>query len=453
MTQGCARFHPQPLAPEKTAADFQARTLADAGLKGFLETNLHAAMPEWPLPAWDFPHLTLAAFYYHPDLDVARAQRAVAAAGKTVAGERPNPTASVAPGYNTTAPVPSPWLVTPSVDIPIETAGKRGYRVAQASHLSEAARLSLASTAWQVRNRVRSRLVDLNAAQENERLLEAQQTLQAEALRLLEGQHEAGAVSAFEVAQAGIAAGSARLALREAQRQSVEGRAQLAEALGVPAIALEGVPISFEGLSQAPAGASASQARRQALRQRPDILGALAEYAASQSALQLEIAKQYPDVHFNPGYEFDQGDDKWTLGLSVTLPVLNQNQGAIAEAAAKRAESAAKFNALQARVLAETDRAAAGYRAALQKQTDADALLARSQAQEKRAQAMFDAGDISKGDLVALRLQLSAAALARLDARVKSQQALGQLEDAMQSPLGLDAAAWQKAPRASEPGQ
>jgi outer membrane protein TolC len=446
LLQGCARFHPQPLAPERTAADFQARTLADDGLRSFLETNLLATLPAWPLPAWDFTKLTLAAFYYHPDLDVARAQWGVVTAGKVTAGERPNPTISVVPGYNSTTTIPSPWLVTPSLDIPVETAGKRGYRLAQAGHLSEAARLNLATVAWQVRSRVRSRLVELHAAQETQRLLQEQQARQAENLQLLERQHEVGAVSAYEVTQAGIAADSTRLALRDAERQSAEALVQLAEAVGVSASALAGVKLSFDGLGQLPGEAKVSEARQQALLHRADILGALAEYAASQSALQLEIAKQYPDVHFNPGYEFDQGDNKWSLGLSVTLPVLNHNLGAIAEANAKRAERAAKFNALQARVLAEIDRAVAGYRASLQKQADADALLGRLQKQEQRAQAMFDAGEISKGDLAALRLQLSASALARLDALVKSQQALGQLEDALQCPLDLPAVVGLAAP-------
>jgi outer membrane protein TolC len=450
LLSGCARFHPQPLAPEKMAADFQRRSLADPGLRAFIETNLQGMLPAWPLPTWGFINLTLAALYYHPDLDVARAQWGVATAGQVTAGERPNPTLSVSPGYNTTTLTPSPWLVTPSLDIPLETAGKRGYRLAQAGHLSEAARLNLASVAWQVRSRVRSNLVELNAAQATERLLQEQQTIQAENLRLLERQHEAGAVSAFEVTQAGVAADSTRLALRDAERQSAEARVQLAAAIGVPSGALDEVKLSFDGLGQLPDETSVSDARRQALLHRSDILGALAEYAASQSALQLEIARQYPDVHFNPGYEFDQGDNKWMLGLSVTLPVLNHNQGAIAEANAKRTESAARFNALQARVLAEIDCAVAGYRASRQKQADADALLGRLQKQEQRAQAMFDAGEISKGDLAALRLQLSASALARLDALVKSQQALGQLEDALQSPLGLPAAAWQAAPRIPE---
>jgi outer membrane protein TolC len=35
------------------------------------------------------------------------------------------------------------------------------------------------------------------------------------------------------------------------------------------------------------------------------VLAALADYAASEAALRLEIAKQYPDIHLNPGYQLD----------------------------------------------------------------------------------------------------------------------------------------------------
>ena len=49
--------------------------------------------------------------------------------------------------------MPPPWqprlgIPLGYVDIPIETAGKRGFRRAQAKHLSAAARLKIATTAW-----------------------------------------------------------------------------------------------------------------------------------------------------------------------------------------------------------------------------------------------------------------------------------------------------------------
>jgi outer membrane protein, heavy metal efflux system len=448
---GCAHYQARPIAPEKVATDFSSRTMTDDGLRAFAERNLGQSFSVWPLPAWNLTNLTLAAFYFHPDLDVARAKWATATAGKKTAGERPNPTLSVAPAYNMTTLSPSPWLVTATLDIPIETAGKRGYRLAQASQLSEVARLNIATVAMQVRSRVRNSLLGIYSARASEALLKEQQSLQDENVRLLEKQREAGAISAFELTQARLAADAGRLAVRDAERQSAEAQAQLADAVGVPLAALADLQFSFAELNDLPDEVPPAAARRQALLNRCDILGALAEYKASQAALQLEIAKQYPDVHLNPGYEFDQGDNKWSPGFSLTLPVLNQNQGPIAEAEARRAEAAASFNALQAHVIVDIERAVEIYRLALQKKTDTELLRAGLQKQEKAAQALLEAGEISRSELTALRLQLSASSLARLDAVTKSQQALAQLEDALQSPLGLPATLWQNPPRVRQP--
>jgi outer membrane protein TolC len=451
LAGGCARFHPQPLAPEISVAEFEVRSLADARLRAFMESNLHAPLASWPLASWDFTNLTLAAFYYHPDLDVARAKWAVAKAGKTTAAERPNPTLSVTPGYNSTTRIPSPWFVTPTLDIPIETAGKRGYRIAQATQLSEAARLNIASVAWQVRGHLRKTWVDLYLARETENLLLRQQATHEQVVRLLEAQLAAGAVSPFEVTQARVALDHTRLALRDAERQHGEAHARLATAIGLPASALDPAMLSFASLTSLPPEVPSAEARQQALLNRADILGALADYAASESALRLEIAKQYPDVHLNPGYEFDQGDHKWSLGLSVTLPVLHQNQGAIAEAEARRAEAAAQFNALQARVLGELDRTTAALRATLAKAATADTLLRNLKKQEQAARARLESGEISRLELSTVQLELDQTALARLHAAVQAQQAFGDLEDALQSPVGIADTLWTVSPRTTVP--
>lgn len=211
---GCAHYQPRPLAAHQSAADFDTRTLADAGLKEFLAASLHGELAAWPPVSWDFKTLSLAAFYFHPDLDVARAKWSVAQAGKVTAGERPNPTASFAPGYNST--VGPPWILGLSFDIPVETAGKRGYRIAQARNLFEVARLNIATVAWQVRSRVRRSLLDLQAAREMEQLLKQQHAVQAAIVKLLEGQLAAGAVTPFEVSQARIAHDTTRLATSSA---------------------------------------------------------------------------------------------------------------------------------------------------------------------------------------------------------------------------------------------
>ena len=98
LIAGCVRFKPQPLSSAQVAMDFDTRSLNNPELKEFLERNLKHEAPAWPLPEWDLTNLVFAAFFYHPDLDVARAKWAVAVAGKKTAGERPNPTISVNPG-------------------------------------------------------------------------------------------------------------------------------------------------------------------------------------------------------------------------------------------------------------------------------------------------------------------------------------------------------------------
>jgi len=432
---GCVRYHARPLIAAAVGADFEARTLTDAGLRAFLETN--GMSGEWPRRAWDLESLTLAAFYFSPELDLARAQWGTARAGLRTAGQRPNPTLSAVPQYNATTFSPSPWVATFALDIPIETAGRRGYRIAQAGHLSEAARLNIGSVAWQVRGKLRRALVEYHAAGEEEQLLAAQGAAQEENVRLLEGQLRAGAVSPAEVTRERIALDRIRLVAHDAKRRQAESRVAVAESIGVPAGAVEGVEISFAALDRVPPGLDTEAARRQALLNRPDVLGTLSEYAASEAALRLEVAKQYPDVHLGPGYEYDQGDNKWGVGLSLELPVLNQNGGPIAEAEARRTENAARFNALQARVVAEVERGLVAYRTALEKSATADLLVADLEKQERVLQGRLEAGEVPRGEVIAGQVELAAARLVRAEAAARAQQALGQLEEALQSPVLL----------------
>jgi outer membrane protein, heavy metal efflux system len=446
LLSACASYAPIALDPAQSAAQLEQRSLDDPALQAFIADNQSGRPDAGDRGDWDLASLTLAAFYFHPELDLARAQWAVARAALIGAGERPGPAIDIAPGTNTTTSTPSPRIVTATAELTLETAGKRAYRLAEAEQLAAAARLNIAAVAWQVQSRVRSNLLDLYGALERERLLAEQQALQADNVRILQGQYDAGAVSAFELTQAKLAADSARLALRDAERQEAEARVRLAEAIGVPVGALDQARFDYSDFADLPTAPSAAEARQQALLQRADVLGALAEYAASQSKLQLEIARQYPDLRLGPGYEYDQGDNKWSLGLGISLPG-NRNRGAIAAATARRSEAAARFNALQANVLGEIDLALAGLRAALRKQQDATAMLADLTRQEQVSAAMLEAGAISGGDLVALRLQLSSSALARLDATLEAQRAAGQLDSAVQPAERLESAVWELPPR------
>lgn len=436
---GCVHYQPQPLSPATTAQDFDARSLGSAGLRGFLETN-RVAVPG-PREPWTLEALTLAAFYYQPNLAEARAQLMAVQAARITAGQRPNPSVSVTPGYDSGIPGnPSPWLVPVTTDWPIETAGKRSKRMAQAEHLSEAARWNLVSTVWQVRSHVRAALVTLYATRQTELLLARQIGAQSNVVRLLEGQFAAGNVSGFEVTQARVALETAQLNWEDARGQYRVAQVQMANALGVPLNALDGVEFSFASLEQFPQELTKPQVRQDALLNRSDVRGALAEYAASQAALQLEIAGQYPDVHLGPGYAWNAGsagDNEWDLGLTVTLPILNQNQGPIAEATAKRTQAAAHFLSVQAGALGEIDTALASYQAALNQAATAQSLLGNLQQRLNSIRAQEQAGAVDALAVASAEVEFATGAQNQFLARIKAQQALGQLEDAVQNPLTM----------------
>jgi outer membrane protein, heavy metal efflux system len=436
---GCANFQAKPIPLDQPALAFEARTLESLGLKQFLEANLQHKLKLWPPRAWDLALLTLTALYYHPDLDVARAEWGTAEAGIITAGQRPNPALRFSPSF-----VPNaesgvlPWVLGLNLDIPIETAGKRSYRLEQARHLSEAARLNIGTVAWRVRSRLRTSLLNLYVAERTEAILSRQIAVQEALVKVLEQRLAVGELSQPVVTQAHLALNQQRLSLKEAQKQGAEARVQVAEAIGVAVSALARVPIAFDTLEQPPASQALSTAevRRQALTNRTDILKGLADYAATQAALQLEIARQYPDLHLGPGYTFEVGEHRWTLfGVSLILPVLHQNQGPIAEAEARRRETAARFNALQAQVIGEIDRTLASTHAALEKFSTAEALLSSQARQLRSAQASFELGQSDRLALLSQQVEYETAQLSRLEALIKAHQSFGQLEDAVQRPL------------------
>jgi outer membrane protein TolC len=416
---GCARYSPSPLEPRRLQAEFMQRQLEQR------------AQP------WTLDDLTAAAARLQLDLAVARAHAGAVQAGEQTAGEMPNPSLSFAPQIASNAGAVNPWTVGFTFDIPIETAGKREDRIEQAKWLTEAAQLDLAQAVWKVRSTVRAALLEylLNerAAEAWEREVKSRDSY----VGMLEARLKAGEAGRAEVNTARVDLIVSRQALRAAKGQVAESRARLAAAIGVPAKALENARFAWPELDQPPAveDLAVEHLHSAGLLNRLDIRRSLAEYAAAEAALRLEIAKQYPDLHLGPGYQFDQGQNKWELGLSVTLPILNQNGGAIAEARGRRDELAAKFSQLQAQVIAETETAAARLKAASNELTEADAQVATLDQELAAVRRGLQLGEQDRLAVTSAEIQRDVATRLRIEAIRKAQAARGALEDAIQRPL------------------
>jgi len=116
--------------------------------------------------------------------------------------------------------------------------------------------------------------------------------------------------------------------------------------------------------------------------------------------------------------------------------VLYRNQGGIAEAKAKRDETAARFVALQTKVIADIDRALLNRRAALDQLKQLEEMAKVQREQVTQVEASFQAGAADQFEIATARVEFAATELARLDALAKKQQAIGLLEDALQRPFG-----------------
>lgn len=426
------RYQAAPIVPLETASTFQSRNFSDQGLRSFVERNLGQPVPAWPPKVWDLQTLSLAALYFSPEIEAARARLAEADAAIVTAGARPNPILDFSPG------VPSPYLLTLDFLLPLETKGKRGYRIGSARNLDEAARFDLADTAWKVHSGVRKALLDHLLASRSLELLHSEEQVRGEQVRILQQRFIAGDIPRPEFDLARIELSKTHLAISQAEGQVAETRAAMAAVLGVPLAAIDGFEFEWSDLESPPGAESFSsrEIQREAVLDRLDIRRSLAQYAAAESDLRQEIAKQYPDIQIGPGYTYEERNNFFTIGLSVTLPVFNRNRGAIAEAEGRRKEAAATFLQKQAQVIGDSERALAVYSAALNELTEADQSLHQLQnTQLRMTQLAVSLGEEDRLTLNGVQLESTAVARARLDALSRAQTALGDLEDAVQRPL------------------
>jgi outer membrane protein, heavy metal efflux system len=461
LLPGCAKYHPEPLSPAKSAAALERRSLDDPRLHRFIAASLRPPEASQETPCWDLTTLTLAAIYFHPDLDVARARLAGARAALITAQQHPNPLLNFTALFDTAAlpgaitPGALPMTIGPMIDFFIDTAGKEKYRASEAKRLAGAARWDLATAGWQVRGRVRDALLDLWAARRRVALAQTRLDLRQQLVGLLERRLAVGEADALEVARERIDRDKTAMALRDAEAAAEAAKTKLAAAIGLPAAALDGSRLSFGAFERGDplaAPLDEAQLRRRALTGRTDIEAALDRYRASQAALQRAIAGQYPDLTLGPGYQYDAGTNKFGINAATAeLPVFNQHQGQIAEAVAKREQAAAEFTALQAEIISAIDAAVARRNAARRALATADALFAAAERREAQVAASFRAGEIDRPTLVTAEIETATARLARFDALDKELRAVGALEDALQRPLFEPTAAFSVPPINARP--
>jgi len=412
----CAKYSALEINPVKTEAELRARAVPAKLDPDSLET---------------------AAVANSGNVAVSRARLAQAEAAIITARQRVNPSLSGEGGYNRTPESVSTYST--SLSYTIETGGKRAYRTLAAQKNAEAARVAVTEAEWQARSNLRAVLVKYYFAQKRLESAQAEAALREQIVNMFESRLAQGEASRPETNAARADRSAAEVNVKTAEGDLRLALNEIASAAGLPAASLEGRTFELDAFAQAPAAdrLPLAQVEKAGLLHRADIRRTLAEYEAADARLRLELANQYPNVTLSPAYTFQEGFPAYTLGAALeSLPILHRHEGPIAEAEAARREVRARFLALQAQAIGETETALRQYgAAAVEMASIRDSVVAVQRQRESGVMAAFQAGETDRLDVTQTRLATVAAERALLESSQKTEAALIALEDAVQSRL------------------
>lgn len=429
LATGCASEKTVPLQPQTMAESFEQRSLNDPGLLDYLRHT--AGVPQG---GWTLDQLTRVGFYFSPSLDAARARLKKAESETRSAELQPNPALSVPLQYASAAM--KPWTYGLTFDIPIDLGGKRVAIANRARALGDVARLELGQQAWQLRSTLRKNLLDLARTVRQSTLLDRQISLESDLVAMMQKRLTVGAVSANELA---IEQGSlikAQLLRSQLSEKHLNALTALADALGLPLEALQNQQFDF-GLFEGQIPALPSRVMQHlALENRADMQIALARYKVQQAALQLAVARQYPDLSLGVGYLFDQGENKYSFTPTLNnLPVFHGNSGEIDQARAGLAEALASAEIVQQHALNACSQAIKSVQLAQENLNKSEQILSLQQRQAATANSAFQVGSQSRLEVVLAKRSANRAEIQQLSNWYTFQSAIGQLENTLQKPL------------------
>ena len=438
LAVGCARqdYAPRALDLEDAAQRYAVRSLSAPGLKQDMHAQGLPAEP-WPLREWGLDALTLAAFHYRDELQAARARGAAARAQVPLAAQRaPFVVTPRLERHSGEGESDSPWSLGFELEIPIASAARRTAAIERSEYLAQAAELEIGEKIWQVRSEVRAHLLELHAARRSIESLEAELAAQQSVVDMLQRRLEEGYAGVTEVDAARLRMAEANGNLLEARTRAERALGGLAQAVGVPTQALRSVELSFAAFEKIPPSPDAETARREALRNRIDMRRSLLEFNAADAQVKLEIARQYPTFSITPGYLWDQGDNVWSLAVDLLLPATLTHGPAIRAAQAQRDAAAHQALALQSNVLGEADARVAVFVQARQAAEASQSATRTQLARSSQIQRQFDLGQADRLEMTLARIEAMQVERRAVTARIGAHRALGQLEDAMQIPVG-----------------
>lgn len=325
----------------------------------------------------------------------------------------------------------------------VEWAGQRGMRVRAAAlsvarsdlAVRDAARLSVseASEAYYAALVARTRL----------QLAEDVLALNQRLLAAVRAQLREGEISAMEANLAEIEAGRAQARVLAARREATAAELDLKRAVGIaPA-----QPVRLAEEVPAPPAAATLHGDSLvalALARRPDLAARSAGVREAEALTQLTRREGVPNVRVSAVAERDGTGEpsRVGFGLGVPLPLLNRNQGRVAEQEARTQQARLETRATELRVRSEVNAAHQAYVSASEEAAVYEAsVLGPARRNRELLETAYRAGKIDLPTLLLVRNQLMDAELGYWDTWLARRRALVELETATATLAGAETSA------------
>jgi cobalt-zinc-cadmium efflux system outer membrane protein len=347
-----------------------------------------------------------------PDRAIAEASVATARAQVRTAGALPNPLASFMAGWSSQCDQPGcnvPSFVAGLGDqgaVAAIVTGQRGLAIDAAEQGLRGAESSREDVRRNLDFQVKQQFVNTAVASRALVVARDEAALAGETVALARKRREAGAISDADVARLEVLHMQIEQMGDRAAQALEQSRAALGQLLGLrsgaAAFSVEPGPTATALPPAGLAEAALSTLSAQAISSRPDLAAARAQVEQARFQASLARRQVIPQFQLQAQYQQQGASSGWftpptaSVGLSVPLPILYQQQGQIGQADAAVAAAEAMVAKVEAQIVADVSTAYAGYQASRRSAQRAEyRLLPRSRDARDLVQIQYTKGATS----------------------------------------------------------
>ncbi|MFM8232628.1 MAG: TolC family protein, partial [Candidatus Methylopumilus sp.] len=293
-----------------------------------------------------------------------------------------------------------------------ETADKAKIREEKAINQSLVKRLELRKLAWDIKSELTFNFIRYQQHLLNLQILRNEIKLQSEILNMVRKRKSQGLTSSVDSNFNQIELNKNIQKLNEEQYQFNETKLKLASIIGLSSEKINTMRIATINLDEQIQSFNTildDENKQQdiislGLFNRIDLRIALAKYAVSESQLKLNIANQYPDIRFSPGYMFDYGLGRWLLGITSIIPTIEKNKYLVEEAKNLRDIEGLQIEKMQTSIVNEISKLRDNYTIAKDMVRKDVEDFSSAAEYEKSIESKFSQGEIDRLELTQQKL-------------------------------------------------